>query len=64
MEGQTGFLVDEGDEAGMADYMIQLAMQPTLAATMGQAARRHIENSFSREKSLGNLWSIMESCVR
>ena len=64
VEGQTGFLVDEGDEAGMADYMIQLAMQPTLAATIGQAARRHIENSFSKERSLGNLWSIMESCIR
>ncbi len=63
IEGQTGFLVDEGDEVGMADYMIRLANEPALAASMGKAAREHIQEKFSSERSLGNLWAIIESCM-
>ena len=63
IEGETGFLVDEGDVAGMAAYMIQLARGPALAAGMGQAGRKRIEEHFSMEKSIGNLWKIIESVI-
>ena len=63
LEGQTGFLVDEGDSSGMADRMIQLAEQPELAGIMGSAARKHITGNFSKDHRMGNLWNIIESCI-
>jgi glycosyltransferase involved in cell wall biosynthesis len=63
LEGQTGFLVDEGDLSGMAHWMIQLAEQPELARTMGSAARKHIMGNFSRNYRIDNLWNIIESCM-
>ena len=43
VEGETGFLVDEGDWRGMADRMTELAGKPELRKDMGLAGRRHIE---------------------
>ncbi len=63
LEGQTGFLVDEGDSSGMAERMIQLAEQSELARTMGSAARDHIKRNFSKERRISNLWNIIESCI-
>lgn len=63
LEGQTGFLVDEGDASGMADRMIQLAEQPELARVMGNAARKHILDNFSKHQRISNLWNIIESCI-
>lgn len=63
VEGETGFLVDEGDEVAMADHMIDLAKHPDLAATMGKAAREHVRENFSMERSLGNLWAIIQRCI-
>lgn len=63
IEGQTGFLVDEGDEVGMANYMIELGSDAALAARMGQAARDHIQQKFSQQQSLVRLWGIIQSCM-
>ena len=63
IEGQTGFLVNEGDSSGMANRMIQLAEQPQLARIMGSAAREHIRAHFSKDRSINNLWNIIESCI-
>jgi glycosyltransferase involved in cell wall biosynthesis len=63
LEGETGFLVDEGDLSGMAHWMIQFAEQPELARTMGSAARKHITDNFSRNHRIDNLWHIIESCM-
>lgn len=38
-EGETGFLVDEGDWEGMAERMVALAADPALRERMGRAAR-------------------------
>jgi colanic acid/amylovoran biosynthesis glycosyltransferase len=64
VEGETGFLVDEGDVAAMAEAMLSLALEPQLAARMGQAGRRRIEWCFSMEKSIGNLWRIIEATMK
>lgn len=61
--GETGFLVDEHDEISMAQYMIRLAQEPELAGAMGRAARDRIQKNFSKEQSIGRLWSIIESCI-
>ena len=42
IDGVTGFLVDEGDVAAMSARMIQLAIDPALAAEFGVRARSHI----------------------
>lgn len=64
IDGQTGFLVDEHDEASMAKYMLRLAQDPQLAGKMGEAAQRHIRENFSREERLSNLWRIIESYIQ
>jgi colanic acid/amylovoran biosynthesis glycosyltransferase len=63
-EGETGFLVDERDVAGMAEKMIVLAKDPTLAASLGAAARRRIAGAFSSEQSIGKLWSVLQGCAK
>lgn len=63
VEGQTGFLVDEGDEVGMADHMIELGREAALAARMGKAAREHIQQKFSQQQSFAQLWRIIQSCM-
>lgn len=61
IHGETGFLVEEGDINGMAEYMIKLAQNPLLAGKMGRQARERIYSKFSMEKSISNLWNIIES---
>lgn len=63
VDGETGLLVDELDVDGMAQAMIRLAQDPALAARMGQAGRRRVEGHFSMERSIANLWHIIESAI-
>jgi glycosyltransferase involved in cell wall biosynthesis len=63
VEGETGLLVDEKDVPGMAAHMIRLIREPDLAAQLGLAARRRVEALFTMERSLGQLWSVIRSCV-
>lgn len=64
VEGETGFLVAEHDVEGMAERMLRLAQDPVLAGTMGRKARTHIAANFSMERSLGRLWTIIDSCMK
>lgn len=64
VEEETGFLVNERDVNGMAQAMARLAMDPDLAARLGRAGRRRIEERFSMEQSIGNLWTIIESVIQ
>lgn len=63
IEGKTGLLVDEGDVTGMAEQMIRLAKEPQLAANLGNAAREWIKSEFSMQRSIGNLWTIIETAI-
>jgi glycosyltransferase involved in cell wall biosynthesis len=63
VEEQTGLLVNEHDVEGMAEKLLRLMRDSQLAGQMGQAARTHIAANFSREKRLGQLWGIIESCI-
>ena len=63
IEGETGFLVDEGDVDGMAEYMVQLAKDPKLAVKLGRAGRKRIVANFSMEKSIENLCKIIERTI-
>jgi glycosyltransferase involved in cell wall biosynthesis len=64
IEGETGLLVDEHDVEAMADRMLRLAQDCSLAAEMGRNARKHIAENFSMERRLGELWTIIQSCIR
>jgi glycosyltransferase involved in cell wall biosynthesis len=64
LDGETGFLVDEGDVEGMAEAMLRLARDPQLAARMGQAGHRRTEQHFSMEKSIRSLWRIIENSLK
>jgi glycosyltransferase involved in cell wall biosynthesis len=63
-DGETGFLVDEGDMDSMADRMIKLAKDSALAAQLGKAARKRICAEFYMERSISNLWNIIESAIQ
>jgi glycosyltransferase involved in cell wall biosynthesis len=63
IEGQTGLLVDERDVHGMAAQMLRVAEDAGLAARLGSEARRHVEKHFSQERSLAQLWTIIESTI-
>ncbi len=59
VEGDTGFLVDEGDVEAMAGHMLRLAMDAELAAGLGRSAREHVAMHYSIEKSVADLWRII-----
>lgn len=63
VDGETGFLVAEGDIAAMADRMIRLATDPGLAARLGRAAEKRIHAQFSLDKSVAGLWGIIEGVI-
>jgi glycosyltransferase involved in cell wall biosynthesis len=63
IDGETGLLVDEGDVDSMAESMIRLGENPVLAAELGKAARKRICAEFSMEKSIDNLWGIIETTI-
>jgi glycosyltransferase involved in cell wall biosynthesis len=63
LHDQTGYLVEEGDVDGMAEYMISLAQSPRLAGRLGDAAKDHIQSHFYIEGSIGGLWKIIQSVI-
>ena len=63
IEGETGFLVDEGDINSMAKYMLKLAKDPVLARKLGEAGRKRVENYFSLERYIGSTWSIIKNAI-
>ena len=62
IDGQTGFLVNEGDIDGMAEYIYLLLSNAAPAAEMGQRAREYITQKFSLEARIKSLRDILEKC--
>lgn len=60
-EGETGFLVDEGDINAMADAMFQLARSREMAATMGSVAREWAVSELSLKRSVKKLTDLLHS---
>jgi glycosyltransferase involved in cell wall biosynthesis len=48
-DGVHGLLISPGDQAALADAIRRLLQQPALAARLGAAARRRVEERYSRE---------------
>jgi glycosyltransferase involved in cell wall biosynthesis len=49
VDGETGYLVDAGDAAGLAERVMQLLRDPALRQRMGAAGRARVEAHFSAQ---------------
>jgi len=63
IQGEADLLVDEGNVNEMAPQVIRLAADFTLAEQLGSTARKRICAEFSMEKSIDNLWRIIEAAI-
>lgn len=63
LDGETGFLVEEGDIDRMAECMVRLARDPGLAGRLGTAARQRICAEFTIERSISNLWGNIQRVI-
>jgi len=61
VDGETGFLVEERDVEGMARQMTRLVLEPRLAAELGRAGRRRMQESFSIDSRIARLWEIIRA---
>jgi glycosyltransferase involved in cell wall biosynthesis len=61
VDGETGFLVEERDVEGMARQMARLVLEPGLAAELGRAGRKRMQESFSIESRIARLWEIIRA---
>lgn len=62
INNETGLLVKERDVDEMARQMLRLLRDPTLAESLGSAARRRVLAHFSAARSTDNLWTIIKGC--
>ena len=60
---ETGFLVDEFDVKGMANYVKILADDREKAKAIGEKARKHIKENFSMGKHIGTLEQLINMSV-
>ena len=63
IHGETGFLVEEGDWAAMADYMIRLGKDSLLAKQMGEAGRKHILSAYNLERQKNTFEKIFKTTI-
>lgn len=63
VEGDTGYLVAEGDTAGMSERMIYLAQNSAIASTMGFVARQHICTYYNQERYINDLWAAILNAI-
>ena len=52
LDGQSGLLVEEGDEIAMAQAMARLVLDPALAARLGDFGRQRVQSQFTIDHHL------------
>jgi glycosyltransferase involved in cell wall biosynthesis len=62
-EGETGYLVQSGDDQTMAARIISLLTEPEGARRMGERGRRTIEEKFSCEAQLKNTVNLYQELL-
>jgi phosphatidylinositol alpha-1,6-mannosyltransferase len=60
VDGETGFVVNPGDVAAVADAIDRLVSDPGLASRQGQAARQRAESDFAYEVLAGRLQAAID----
>jgi glycosyltransferase involved in cell wall biosynthesis len=63
VDGQTGLLVDEGDEDGMAAMMSMMANEPQTAAELGEVGKRLVAREYSIGYRVGRLESLLDRFI-
>lgn len=64
VHGETGFLVEERDVAGMAAHLLSLVRCPELSRSMGERARRHIRDHYSMQRHISALQDAVDAARR
>jgi glycosyltransferase involved in cell wall biosynthesis len=64
LEGETGYIVQAGDAAMMADRIIRLLDDPVLRQQMSRAARERVETVFSAERMVHETEALYERCLK
>lgn len=62
--GETGFLVDPGDDAALAEHVIRLLRDPALRQTIGAAGRAHVEARFSAGQMAVDFSAALDEVIR
>lgn len=62
-DGETGFLVRAGDEAGMADALVRVLSDESLRRRMSGAARQLALEQFSISRQTADLEGIYDSVL-
>jgi glycosyltransferase involved in cell wall biosynthesis len=60
LEGETGHLIQAGDDRTMAERIISLLRDPNRSRTMGLNGRRLVEQRFSTERRLANTSTLYQ----
>lgn len=63
IDPSCGFLIKRGDLAGLQEALIKLITDKNLRKTMGENARRIIENKFSLNKMLVETENLYKSLL-
>lgn len=63
IEGENGFLVDEGDVQKMSEAIFRLAINPKLAGWLGKNYHQRVVEHFSRERSIQGLRTILRNAA-
>jgi glycosyltransferase involved in cell wall biosynthesis len=60
VEGETGYLVNAGDDQSMAERIVKLLRDPAQSLRMGLNGRRVVEERFSCESRLSNTSALYQ----
>jgi glycosyltransferase involved in cell wall biosynthesis len=63
VEGETGHLVNAGDDASMAARLVDLLKNPQRRLEMGDNGRRLVEERFSLESRLSNTAALYQKML-
>lgn len=63
IDGETGFIVDEGDTEGMSVRMIEIALDPNLAGKLGRSARKRAEAHYTLSHHLSQLADMINAGI-
>jgi Glycosyltransferase len=62
IDGETGFLVEPGDVAGLAARLRELLVDPARARAMGEAGFARCRELFATERTTGELRGVLGEC--
>ena len=63
LDGQTGFLVEPGDSAEIANNLAKILENPGLARAMGNRAREKVQETFSLQRQAQSMVALFSSVM-